>query len=193
MTAIARSCSAQTDDRELVARVASGQLEALGSLFNRHEPALRRYLGRLGVAANDADDLIQATFLEVMRAAQRFDATYSPRNWLLGIASMMLRRNRRSAGRTAARIAAWAETLCSHATLVWTPAEMYESKDAVRSFERAFSRLSLQKREVFVLIKLEGLKSEEAAAVLGVPLSTVSTRLHQARLELRAALIKEDR
>ena len=69
-------------DGELLAAVANGNLEALGRLFDRHAPSVRRYLARLGVAASDADDLVQATFLEVVRAAWRFDARFPAQNGL---------------------------------------------------------------------------------------------------------------
>jgi RNA polymerase sigma factor (sigma-70 family) len=178
-------------DCELVAAIARGSLEALGELFERHEPAVRCYLGRLGVGASDVDDLVQATFLEVVRAAGRFDPSYPARNWIFGIASLMLRRHRRSMARAAARLAAWAGLLRHEPARVATPVEIVESEAALARVERAFARLSAKKREVFVLVTLEGLSGEEVAAALGIPVNTVWTRLHHARLELRAGLERE--
>jgi RNA polymerase sigma-70 factor (ECF subfamily) len=186
MIAIARQSAPAPADHDLVAAVAKGNLEALGVLFDRYEPAVRRYLGRLGVAPSDVDDLVQATFLEVVRAARRFDPTYPTRGWLFGIATVMLRRHRRSLNRTAARIAAWAGLLRSAPPP--TPAEFLESEDAMRRLVQAFDRLSLKKREVFALVTLEGISGAEAAAALGIPVNTVWTRLHHARRELRVAL-----
>jgi len=149
---------------------------------------VRRYLGRLGVARGDIDDLIQASFLEVVRAAPRFDASYAVHGWLLGIATMMARRHHRSLGRSAARMASWLGTLRIQAAPVRTAAELLDERDALRRIAHALDRLSAKKREVFVLVTVEGLSGEEAAAALGIPVNTVWTRLHHARRELRAAL-----
>jgi RNA polymerase sigma-70 factor (ECF subfamily) len=179
--------TAELSDGEMIAQITRGQLDGLGALFERYEPLVRRYLGRLGVSASDADDLVQASFLEVIRAAPRFDPRYPVRNWLLGITSVMARRHQRSLARTARRIAAWAgigrTELMAHG-----PAETLEGEAAQRAVARGLAALSPKKREAFVLVTLEGLSGEQAAATLGIPLRTVWTRLHHARRELRAAL-----
>jgi RNA polymerase sigma-70 factor (ECF subfamily) len=193
MTAAARMPAPAPPDHELVAAVANGNLEALGALFERHEPAVRRYLGRLGIAPSDADDLVQATFLEITHAAARFDPKYPARSWLLGIATVMVRRHRRSIGRAAVRVAAWAASLRSEPAPPRTPAELLEAGEAIGRVERAFARLSPKKREVFVLVTLEGLSGEEAASALQIPVNTVWTRLHHARRALRAALGEAER
>jgi len=173
-------------DDELIAAIANGNLETLGALFDRHALSVRRYLGRLGLDASDVDDLVQATFLEVLRAAPRFDPSFLARNWLFGIATSLVRRHRRSLGRFAARLARAARS--SESTPPATPAELFEGDETTRRLDRAFSSLSAKKREVFVLVTLEGLSGEEAATALGIPVNTVWTRLHHARSELRAAL-----
>jgi RNA polymerase sigma-70 factor (ECF subfamily) len=190
MTAAPELPAAVTDDRELVAAVATGDLEGLGELFDRHAPDLRRYFVRLGAPNGDVDDLIQATFLEVVRAAPRFDPTYPARAWLFGIATWMWRRHRRSLGRAATRLAAWAGLSKGH--LAPSPAELFEGDEASRRFQRAFAALSDKKREVFTLVTLEGFSGEEAARTLGVPVNTIWTRLHHARLELRRALEEDE-
>ena len=173
-------------DADLVAAVGHGDLEALGKLFERHEPLVRRTFGRLGVLPGEVDDLVQAVFLEVMRAAERYDSQYSVKSWLCGIATIMVRRHHRSLARLAARMAAWAGVEVKED--IPTPSELFEQDQAARILRRAIDGLSEKKREVFVLVTLEGLSGEEAARVLGIPLKTVWTRLHYARCELRAAL-----
>jgi RNA polymerase sigma-70 factor (ECF subfamily) len=73
-----------------------------------------------------------------------------------------------------------------------TPAELFELAETERRFARAFAGLSAKRREAFVLVTLEGLSGEEAAQALGVPVNTIWTRLHHARLELRAAIDEEE-
>jgi RNA polymerase sigma-70 factor (ECF subfamily) len=173
-------------DAQLIAAVAAADLDALGQLFERHEPALRRYLGRLGASATDADDLVQATFIEVLRAAKRFDPQQAAAPWLFGIATMMARRQRRSLMRSARRFAEWTQLTRREAPP--TPAAIAEGDALERRFAAALARLSPKKREVFSLVTLEGFSGEAAAAALGVPINTIWTRLHHARVELRKAL-----
>jgi RNA polymerase sigma factor (sigma-70 family) len=186
MKATAPRALRAASDAQLIAAIAGADLEALGELFERHEPALRRYLGRLGFGASDADDLVQATFLEVMRAAKRFDPVHAAAPWLFGIATMMARRQRRSLMRSALRLAEWTRLMRREPVL--TPAAIVEGSAAEQRFAGALARLSPKKREVFILITLEGLSGEAAAAALGIPINTLWTRLHHARVELRKAL-----
>jgi RNA polymerase sigma factor (sigma-70 family) len=172
-------------DAALVQDIAHGRLAALGVLFERHEPALRRYLGRLGVSASDADDLVQASSLEVVRAAPRFDPGYAVRSWLFGIATQLVRRHRRSLRRAAERIAIWSG-LGREPSARTEPAQP-DAAD-LRRIAGALDALSDKKRAVLVLVTLEGFRGEEVAAMLQIPLKTVWTRLHHARRELRAAL-----
>jgi RNA polymerase sigma factor (sigma-70 family) len=167
------------DDAALVEQVRNGDLEALGILFDRHEAAVARFLSRFGVASADVDDLVQATFLQVLRAARHFEPRISVRGWLLGIGAMMARRQRRSLLRTDRRLRTWATIPRGGG------APTDDALDVGLRITRALAALSEKKREAFLLVTLEGMSGEEAAVALGVPVKTIWTRLHHARLELR--------
>jgi RNA polymerase sigma-70 factor (ECF subfamily) len=175
-------------DEELVQRLAAGQTGSLDALFYRYHATVRRFLSRLQVAPSDLDDLVQLTFLHVMRAAPRFDPTRPVNTWMLGLAMMVVRRHRRSLGRLLRKLTALAK---EPRLLPRTPVEMLGEEEAVRRAQRALAVLSKKKREVFVMVALERLSGEEVAEVLGIPLGTVWTRLHHARRELRAVLLEQ--
>jgi RNA polymerase sigma-70 factor (ECF subfamily) len=177
--------SASRSDAELFRRIHEGDVGALGELFDRYARDVERVLSRLGVAQADVDDLVQATFLEVLECAGRFDGRSSGRAWLIGLAVMLVRRHRRSLARLAARMAAWATTPGAN---VPTPEEESGDNEVARRAQRALERLSDKKRWAFVLLVLEGMSGEEIAQSLGIPVKTVWTRVHHARRELRAAL-----
>lgn len=172
-------------DAELFTRTHNGDTGALGLLYDRYNRDVRRVILRLGVQTSDVDDLVQATFLEVLNCADRFDGRDSGKPWLIGLAVMMVRRHRRSFVRTAARIAHWASRPSGG---IETPEEFAQASQTATRAQNALNRLSPSKREAFVLLALEGLSGEVAAKSVGVPLQTIWTRLHHARRELLAAL-----
>jgi RNA polymerase sigma-70 factor (ECF subfamily) len=176
-------------DDELLRLVAGGNLHALGVLFERLEPHVKRMIGRLGVAPPEVDDLVQLTFLDVARAAHRYDPAFPLKSWIFGLALVVVRRHRRSVFRAAKRLLRWSS---EPSTSPAQPDQIAESRELASRAATALSRLSSKKREAFVLVVLEGVPGEQAARALGVPVATVWTRLHHARLELRHALAKED-
>jgi RNA polymerase sigma-70 factor (ECF subfamily) len=189
MTLTARLTSPAPGDAQVLADIARGNLEALGVLYDRYERAVRRYVGQLGVSAADADDLVQSTFLQVTRAAPSYDGRESSKAWLLGIATLMVRRHRRSLLRRLAHLTSLQRG--RHSVSPRTPEQHLETDEAARRFRRAFERLSPKKREVIALVVLQGIAGQRAAESLGIPLNTLWTRLHHARRELRAALEAE--
>lgn len=178
-------------DPELLAEIAGGDLGGLGVLFDRYEADVKRFVGRLGVAEADVDDLVQLTFLDVARAAASFDGRgLSARSWLLGVAAMVVRRHRRSVARLAHHLIGWAREPAREVSP--SIAERFELHEAAARARRALELLSAKKREVFVLVVLENASGQEAARALGIPIATVWTRLHHARRQLRAYLAEED-
>jgi RNA polymerase sigma-70 factor (ECF subfamily) len=186
-----RSPSSANGDPEILDRIATGDLEALGTLFDRYEHDVRRFLVRLGIRGADVDDLAQLTFLQVVRAANGYDGRCSAKPWLFGVAVTMARRHRRSFTKMAARLSNWAVMQTESVSAPETPAETLEGREAQARFESALGRLSQKKREVFVMVTLEGASGEDAALALGVPINTIWTRLHHARAELRRELAED--
>lgn len=181
-----RSAPDHEDDETLVRRLAEGKLDALGALFDRHRTDVANYLLRLGLASSDVDDVVQLTFLDLAKASPRFDGRTAARSWIFGIATMVVRRHRRSMRR-------WITCLAGRVFEARRAPprdphdELQRCEDETR-FRRALDAISEKKREAFVLVTMEGLSGEEAAAALGIPVATVWTRLHHARLALRAHL-----
>jgi RNA polymerase sigma-70 factor (ECF subfamily) len=158
-------------------------------LYDRYDRDVRRVIARLGVPPGDVDDLVQATFLEVLKCADRYDGRECGKPWLVGLAVIIVRRHRHSLARLAVRLSSWASLPSGRGE---TPEESVAASQAADRAQAALNRLSPKKREAFVLLALEGLTGEEAARSVGVPLQTVWTRLHHARRELRAALEEHD-
>lgn len=178
-----------TPDRELVARIKDGDTSALGELYDRYAGDARCVVARLGISRADVDDVVQATFLDVLRAAAGYDGRDNARPWVIGLAVMQVRRHRRSLSRLAARVKAWALEPKPRGA---TPEETSAVSEEMARLQAALGALSEKKREVVVLVTVEGLSGEEVAAMLGIPVATVWTRLHHARRELGEAVFEEE-
>jgi RNA polymerase sigma factor (sigma-70 family) len=177
------------NDDDLLSQVAAGHLDGLGVLFDRYNQPLRRFLSRLQVPVGDLDDLVQLTFLQVPRAAARFEPERSVKAWLFGLATVVVKRHRRTIARFARKISALAREPAGKAPP--TPVDLVGEEQSVRQARQALADLSGKKREVFVMVVLEQLPGETVARMLGIPVGTVWTRLHHARRELRALLGEE--
>lgn len=181
----------ESSDPRLLERMRDGDMGALGMLFDRYAADVRRVISRLGITSADVDDLVQLTFLEAMRGAGQYDGRENAKPWLAGIAVMMVRRHRRSLGRLVQRLADWAREPVQEKPES-TPADAYETNEMAYRAHQALAKLSDKKREVFILVALEGLPGDQVAAALSIPVATVWTRLHHARLDLRKLLAEEE-
>jgi DNA-directed RNA polymerase specialized sigma24 family protein len=171
-------------DPDVMSRLASGDIGALGELYDRYQAPLRRFVARATSDAEDVDDLVHATFLAAAKSAGRYDGRSSCRPWLVGIAAQLLRRRRRALGRFFEVLSAVRGKRASMVDL----GPMLQARSDV---ERALAQISEAKRITLLMAEVEGLTCAEIAAAVGVPIGTVWTRLHAARRELRRAL--EDR
>jgi RNA polymerase sigma factor (sigma-70 family) len=170
-----------TTDPELMARLAAGDIGALGELYDRHRHAVRRFVARATSNAEDVDDLVHGTFLTAVKSAGRYDGRESARPWLIGVAVQLLRRRRRSFGR-------WLQILGALNSLRPNSEEQPSARAARGELERALARLSEAKRLTILLAEVEGWSCQEIAGFFQIPIGTVWTRLHAARRELRRAL-----
>ncbi|HUQ04826.1 MAG TPA: RNA polymerase sigma factor [Kofleriaceae bacterium] len=176
---------AEMSDEALLAACATGDGAALGALFDRHHDGVRRFLGRLsGTDDRDLDDLVQATFEILPRAARRFDGRAPVRTWLFGTAANVARHHVRSEIRRKRVVAAAAELPRRDGD---TTADVVARERAVRLAD-AIAALPVKLRETFVLVYLEGVSGKEAAAILDCREGAIWKRLHEARARLRDAL-----
>ena len=166
-------------DRDVLARYLDGDERAFEDLVIRYEAQVRRIA--FGVLRDHAlaEDVAQETFLTACRKADSFRAEGSVRSWLFRIAVRRALDELKKRGRKA------------EVAIVDDGGRVDESHkqlDAGWDLERALERLTPEHRAVLILKEVEGLSYQEIAESLGWPMGTVATRLHRARLELRASL-----
>jgi len=173
----------ERSDGDLWARSRAGDSEAFGLLFEKHAKLIFNYCFRRIGNRETARDMLQVVFLEAWRRRDKELAPDKVLPWLYGVATNVLRNQRRSERRFAAALARMprgdaAPDFADGAA---------ERVDYERQAQVALSRLhSLPKREqdVFVLCVGMELTYEEAAFALGIPIGTVRSRLSSARSRL---------
>jgi RNA polymerase sigma-70 factor (ECF subfamily) len=174
----------EASDPELLGRVAGGEIDALGELYDRYHRMVRRFVARATGGAEDVDDLVHATFLQAATSASRYDGRPSCRPWLIGIAVQLLRRRRQSFGRLVGVLASLRGSRAPNSD----PRPALQARSDVT---RALAKLSEVKRITVLMAEVEGLSCAEIAAMTDVPIGTVWTRLHAARRELRDAMTED--
>jgi RNA polymerase sigma-70 factor (ECF subfamily) len=177
-------CSVETDD-ELVRRSASGDRAAFAALVERHGDALYRFARRVAAPGVDPEDALQDGLLAAWRGAGTFRGEASVRSWLFQVVlHASRRRSRRRAGEPARHDAL--EDAADVAAGDPRADERLAARETGAALERALASLSPPAAEVLLLRDVEGLSGEETAAVLGVTVAAMKTRLHRARLDLKA-------
>lgn len=182
------------DDRTLIAECLAGETASFGVLVRRYQDRLFNTVYRLMDNAEDAQDIVQEAFLNAYQSLGNFHGDSAFFTWLYRIAinsAISYKRKRR----VMVRIGLLNEEKSIDPL---DPSDLSQPGFALEQAEReqqlhwALSQLSPEHRAVLVLKDLEGQKYEEIAAILEVPIGTVRSRLHRARLELRVLLEKSE-
>jgi RNA polymerase sigma-70 factor (ECF subfamily) len=176
-----------TDDDALLARARAGDATAFRSLVERHESVVAGVvIGMLG-RGDDADDVGQEVFIRFHDALHRFRGDAQLGTYLRRIAMNLslnaLKRRRRFSLRLVSRDQAMAPL--PEPPVPALDLEAVERRELVHS---SVARLSEKQRSVVVLRILDGLSTNETAAVLQVPSGTVMSRLSRGLAELETML-----
>ena len=179
-TADTDSGSVQADDRELVRALRDGRRTALAALMDRHGEGLMSYLVSILNHRMQAEDAFQDTWIKVLEKIRRFDLRQPFAPWLFRIARNraydLLRRQRRWGWPVWRGREGGAEQPVELAAPGDFAAE-YADRESVRCL---LARLGPVHREALWLRFYRELSYEEIAAVCGVPLGTVKSRLRRA-------------
>lgn len=184
---------AAVSDEDLLRQCrAGGDPAAFESLVHRYERELYSYLRRYLGSAEMAEDVFQATFLQVHLKKEQFEDGRRFRPWLYAIATNQAidaqRRNRRHRmvsldNRTGGEddVGSLVEMLSGAEQTADEQMEGAEAREWVRS---AVDELPDGLKQALLLVYHKGMKYREAADVLGIPVGTVKSRLHAAVLKL---------
>jgi len=174
-------------EREVVERARAGEPEAFRVIFERHAPAVRRFLGDLFRDAPAADEATQETFVRAHAKLRSLEEGDRLSAWLLGIARRVfleqLRRRKRDPDPLPS-----SDDEPREVDSAPTPEAALLSGEADRVLDGALVTLSDERRAALLLRIDHGLGYGEIAEAMGWTLQKVKNEIHRARLHLRAEL-----
>ena len=179
-------------DEELVDAFQGGDLAAFDVLVYRWDRKIQAAIYRIMGTEEEARDICQEAFLRAYRALGSFKREARFSSWVYQIALNLCRdRMRRNRGRTIVSLDELEEAGNGLMQKGPTPLELVEAGDVSRAVASAVAALPAEQREVIVLKEYQDLTFVEIAEILGVPLSTVKTRLYRGLGQLRHRLERQ--
>ncbi len=183
------------DDHQLIAECLRGDALAFGVLVRRYQDRLFNTIYRMVGNAEDAQDVVQEAFLSAYQSLEGFKGDSLFFTWLYRIAvntAISFKRKKRVS--LSLHVANNGETGIDPPDVSETsrPGHALEQVEQEQRIQRALNRLSAEHRAVLIMKDMEGQKYEAMAEVLEVPIGTIRSRLHRARLELRELLEQDE-
>lgn len=183
------------DETPLVLRAKNGDDGAFAELLNHYERKVFRLARNITQNDQDAEDVLQETFLKAYSHLPDFQGNSKFYTWIVRIAvneALMKLRKRKSDRQVSLdeQLDTGEDTLVREIA-VWDNPEKQYSQDELREIlDKSVQSLPPIFRNVFILRDIEELSTEETAEALGISIPAVKSRLLRARLQLREKLTR---
>ncbi len=177
-----------SDDANLIAETLAGQTAAFGKLVEKYQDRLFNTLVHLTGNAEDARDMAQEAFVQAFIKLDSFRGSSAFYTWLYRIGfniSAGMRRKHRPLSSIDCNGECNGMDPADNGN---GPLEIVEQNERCRQVRHAIGQLSDEHRRVLVLREFEGFDYDTIAEVLDLPVGTVRSRLHRARLQMRELL-----
>lgn len=168
-----------------LAQIAQGDQQALCALYEQTRQAAYGFALSILKNAEDAQDVLQETYIRLYAAAGRYQPQGKPMAWLLTIVRNLARMKLREGARRAELAPEEWERLPASQTGLTSEDRMVLSA--------ALRGLNDEELRIVMLHAVSGLKHRETAALLGLPLSTVLSKYHRALKKLKIQLTEDGR
>src|SRR5271154_1013640 len=184
------------DESELVAKARKGDLEAFNELVSRYERKIYRLAKHITQNDEDAEDVLQETFLKAYEHIGDFQGQSKFYTWIvrIGVNESLMKLRKRKSDRTVPldEPVDTGEDTVTREIAVWeeNPEQKYSREELRQILDEAVEGLRPAFRTVFVLRDIEELSTEETAEALGISVPAVKSRLLRARLQLREKLTR---
>ena len=181
---------AQTSDQQLIDRILVGDPEGAALLIQRYGAPLRRVLLHAGARADDLEDLLQETWIRVIRSAARYDPMQQFSGWLFAIAMNRFRTRAARLAEDSRRHEPLENVTTSAASAAASAHTTLEAAERAASVRSLIATLPPRLADAVLLRYFEELSEKEIATAMGIPVGTVKSRLHTAISRLRVDLAR---
>lgn len=165
----------------------SSQQKRVIEFYKALKPSLVTYLRSMGLTRDEADDVIQESFLRLVRHLVSGGKEDNLRSWIFRVAHNLSMDVHREERRNVDASDAALQLAGNHSDPAPNPEESYLQEEEFRRLDAAIFRLTLQQRRA-VLLRAEGLRYREIAEILGVGVPAVCDLVHRAILRLAREL-----
>jgi RNA polymerase sigma factor (sigma-70 family) len=168
-------------DEALYEALLNGDLRAFDTLYARYERHLFGFIRKHLVDVHEAEDVLHETFMAILRDRAGARAARSLRAWIFQVARNLCLNRQRSARRASRALEKEARSPEEANPGPESAIEDRQARDALRG---AVAKLPLELGELYSL-RTQGMSYAEMAEVLGIPLGTVKSRMHELVKQLR--------
>lgn len=184
---------AKPTDEDLIERFQQGELAAYEEIVRRYKDQLLNFVFRFLNNQEEAEDVVQETFLRVYRNRFAYTRVAKFSTWIYTIAGNLARTELRRRKRR--RFLSLSDMGLEDRDYeisdeVFNPETHVDSALGEEIIQREISKLSPKFREVIILRDVQELSYEEISKIIRVPIGTVKSRVNRARLRLQNRLKK---
>jgi len=189
-----RAAMADLSDRELIRKVTNGHPEAFSEIVRRYQDKIFNAVFRQVGDYNDAHDIVQQAFLNAYRNLKSFKEESNIGTWLYRIAfnqsvSFFRERGRKRAVSFNRGASEDGDTSSAYEPETHADPSAGTARAELRDrIQEALQTLDDESRQIVVLREFEGCDYAEIARILQIPIGTVRSKLHRARLALKSKL-----
>ena len=177
-------------DEELVHRAQKDDERAFGELVTRYESKVYSLAMKMLRNPEDAEDVLQETFLRAYRGIKNFKGNSTFSTWIYRITanSALMKLRKKQLPQVSIEDSDERETPISIADWAPGPVEQLLNQEMQRVMDEAIETLPPEFRQVFILRDVEELSNADVAEILDLSVAAVKSRLHRARLKVRNRL-----
>lgn len=180
----------EPDDAQLIAASRQGDAQAYGQLVHKYQRRLCSSLYHICGSLADAQDAAQEAFLQAYLKLSTYTGASAFYTWLYRIATntLITEFRKRRTRSTNERLRSLSED--SYSPQSESPDDRLLQQERVKQVRQALANLNTEHRTILVLREIENCDYQEIAQLLAIPVGTVRSRLHRARIELREELLR---
>jgi RNA polymerase sigma-70 factor (ECF subfamily) len=178
------------DEQTWLVRHCRGDKRAFPALLDFYGPRVYAYLVRCGVREADRDDICQTVFLKIHDSAASFDSSRPLAPWIFTIVVNTVRDHFRNCRVSSSPVINDVSLEISDPNP--GPERTAAARESLAWLEQALLALPFAQREVLILATIAGLRQQDIAQSLNLPLNTVKTHLRRARLKLAEAMDRRE-